>query len=480
MKVDKIYQNYNNGGHYERSKRGYSNISFSKKAPTSLNDKIMTNLPNKKSIKFMKSLEWLKGEVGGILITAIGTGLVAPFPIAYNPFVKAPKGATEEEIEDVKNTKKYSAMRQPISAVLAILFQVSALKPIDKFLDVIFNDPRFAKHVGICNDQSAINSKSRIENLAKKKIKEEQPSLKGKEYKELLESTKKQIENTQVCAVADKLRESGKLMVGERALDNKHLAEIINLQIDDYIKDAYALKINNDKMAYYSKKAKILVENEDYLKEIFKNAPNDSTKITEYVKNLLSKESNPDVKILLEEILEKPSEIQYNRIKRSLERIETIKSMCNGKYSFDKYLDAMSTRNARLNTIITKLKLNKIEKTDKATKESVEKAINSVIENCRFDESNSLLKTILHDTDTFNFDKEKLTGKVYKDVAKQYKEFVRNHYKGTNQIIKIAVGVGITLPITCNVLNWVYPRIMDKWFPELAGSKKAQKAREVK
>lgn len=480
MKVDKIYQNYENKKFYGQYGTGSSSIAFSKKPSVNLNDKITDALPNKNSIKFMKKLEWLKGEIGGILITAIGTGLVAPFPIAYNPFVKAPKGATEEEKKDVENTKKYTAMRQPISAILAVLFQVSALKPIDKFLDVLFNNPEYSKHFSISNDQSLINSKSYIEKLAKNKIKEDQPSLKGKGYKELLESTKKQIENTQVNAVADQLRKNGKLMLGERTFDNKYLAELVNLQINDYIKDAYALKINNGKMAYYSKKAKILVENESYLKEIFKEAPNDRTKITEYVKNLLSKETNPDVKILLEEILEKPSEIQYNRIKRTLGRIETIKTMCDGKYSFDKYLDAMSTRNASLNTIITKLELSKIEKPDQATKETVEKTIKSVIENCQFDKSNPLLKTILHDTDTFNFDKEKLTDKVYKDVAKQYKEFVRNHYKGTNQIIKIAIGIGITLPITCNVLNWVYPRIMDKFFPELAGSKKAQKAREVK
>lgn len=480
MKVDKIYQNYGKGRYQNPNNLGSSGVTFSKRPPISVNDKITDALPNKNAIKFMKKMEWLKGEIGGILITAIGTGLVAPFPIAYNPFVKAPKGASEEEKKDVENTKKYTAMRQPISAILAVLFQVSALTPIDRFLDRIFNNEKYSKYVGICVDQSAINSKSRIEKMAKKKIKAENPSVKGKEYDELLEITKKEIENSQVSKVANKFQETGKLMVGERALDNKHLAELVNLQINDYIDDAYALKIDNDKMAYYSKKAKILVENENYLKEIFKDAPNDSTKITEYVKNLLAKETNPDVKVLLEEILGKPSEIQYNRISRTLKRIETIKTMCNGEYSFDKYLDAMSTRNSSLNTIITKLKLSKIEKPDQATNETIEKTIKSVIENCQFDKSNNLLKTILHDTDTFDFDKEKLSKKIHKDITKQYKDFIRNHYKGLNQIIKIVIGVGITLPVTCNVLNWVYPKIMDKWFPELAGSKKAQKERGAK
>ena len=177
----------------------------------------------------MKKLEWLKGEIGGILITAIGTGLVAPFPIAFNPFVKAPKDATEEQKKDLENTKKYTAMRQPISAALAILFQVSALKPIDKLLDVWFNKPEYSKNFRFSVDQSAINSKSYIEKLAKQQIKAEKPSITGKAYDELLEATKRSIENSQVNKVAENLKKTGKIIAGQRSLDNDSLAQLINL-----------------------------------------------------------------------------------------------------------------------------------------------------------------------------------------------------------------------------------------------------------
>lgn len=480
MKVDKIYQNYESKGRYNQRIPASYNVNFAKKTPTSLNGKIMDSLPDKNTIKFMKKLEWLKGEIGGILITAIGTGLVAPFPIAYNPFVNPPDGATEEEKKDVENTKKYTAMRQPISAVLAILFQVSALKPIDKFLDVIFNNPEYAKHVGVHVDQSTINGKSYIEKLAKEKIKKENPSLKGKEYEALLETTKKEIENSQINKVANEFQQTGKIKIGERVLDNKSLAELVNSQIDEYIKDAKALKIDNNGLAFYSDRAKILMENEAHLAEIFKDAPKDSTKITDFVKNLRNKEKNSDVKMLLDEILARPADIQHNRIQRTLDRIECIKHMCDGKYSYEKYIDAMSTRNAKLDNLITEFMHAKIKDPKLATDEGIKKSIETVTETCRFDKSNSLMHTILHDTDTFHFDKEKLSGKIHKDITQKYKDFVRNHYKGLNQIIKIVIGVGITLPITCNVLNWVYPRIMDKFFPSLSGSKKAQKEREVK
>ena len=122
---------------------------------------IRKSLP--KSIGFMENLEWLRGELGGILITALGTGLVAPIFIAFNPFVKPKEDATPEEKEDVKNTKVYTAMRQPISALLAIVFQASILKSIDKGLDLLVNKKENAKHWNLHVDQSAINTKSYVQ-----------------------------------------------------------------------------------------------------------------------------------------------------------------------------------------------------------------------------------------------------------------------------------------------------------------------------
>lgn len=478
MKVDKIYQNCENSGGRVLQNAGKRNISFSKKVP--LSNRIMEELPNKKLFKGMKKWEYLRGEAGGILITAIGTGAVAPFPIAFNPFVKAPKGASPEEKKELQKTKEYTAWRQPISAGLAILFQLSALKPIDMFLDFLFNESKLAKNMDPHFSQVEINGKSYIERLAKKKIKAEQPSLKGKKYDELLEITKKEIEDSQVNNVAEKLQKTGKIMIGDKSLDNKSLATLVNAQIDAYVNDAKALKIDNKGLAYYSEKAKMLMENEAHLKEIFKDVPNDKAKITDFVKNLYDKEQNSDVKTLLKEILDKPSDIQYHRIERSLSRIERIKDMCDGQYSHEKYFDAMSKRNYKLDNLITEFLRMKIKDPKSASDAKITETIENVTKTCSFEKSDKLMNSILHDTNTFDFDKAKLSNKVHKDIAKQYKDFVRNHYKGLNQIFKIFIGVCITLPITCNVLNWVYPRFMNTFLPNLANAKKAQKAREVK
>lgn len=59
-----------------------------------------------------------------ILVTAFGTGVVAPIVLALNPIAK------EDE-----NTKKYTALRQPLSAGLAVISQVGINIPVAKGVD---------------------------------------------------------------------------------------------------------------------------------------------------------------------------------------------------------------------------------------------------------------------------------------------------------------------------------------------------------
>ena len=73
--------------------------------------------------KALLGAEKLKGEFINAIITAFGTACVAPIFITYNPFSK----------ED-KETRKYSAWRQPISAVIQFVVTLAILKPFDKFM----------------------------------------------------------------------------------------------------------------------------------------------------------------------------------------------------------------------------------------------------------------------------------------------------------------------------------------------------------
>jgi len=449
-----------------------------------------------KALKVINKMESLKGEKGGIVITAVGTGCVAPIFIGFNPFVKAPKNATEKEKQEVRDTKLYTAMRQPISAFLAILFQVSVLKYIDKALDKLFNNPDASKYVWSHFDQSTLNNDSFLKSeIMKNEFKgRKKPSLlkgfsKGfkkvlaerENYENELKSLVKAKSNEQVTKLAESFERTGRILinpqrkVGKRHLDNETVAKLLNKQIDSYIKDADELRITDDKLAFYKKRATTLINNENHLKEIlFDKLPVSD----DVLKDLINKETNPDVKVILEEILAKPEDIRLRRIKRTEERICKIKEMCGSKeFTPDDYVKKLCDRNSRLSNRIAELKIAKIEHPEKATIETIRETINSVVKWCSFDKKDKIASSILSATDTFQTDKVALKSKTYKDITKAYKDMIKDKYKAPNQISKILVGVFITLPITCNVLNWVYPRFMELVFPKLSGAKKSSNAK---
>jgi hypothetical protein len=111
---------------------------------------------------------------------------------------------------------------------------------------------------------------------------------------------------------------------------------------------------------------------------------------------------------------------------------------------------------------------------DKVDSKAVKDTIKKIAKALNFEREKPEIASVLKDTDTFGSNLDDLTKKIYKDVAKGFKKLVKNSYKSVNQVTKIAVGALITLPITCTALNWVYPRVMELFFPKLAGVKKAQ------
>lgn len=487
MKIDKVQQNYLQQKTPLKKQAGVASSKASAE-PQFTGLKINDIMPYQKAFKWMKNKEWLKGEAGGILITALGTGIVAPIVMGTNPLVRAPKDATEEEKTEVNNKKWYTAMRQPISAVLAVLFQLGALKPIDKFLDKKFNIAENSKHVDLHLDQCEINNKSFREGLAKAQLKAEgkkKPSLfniltKGfkttmaereaynKAYKDLVDD----IGERQVQKVADKFLQTGQIHIGNRQLDNPTLAELVNDRIDEYIKDAKDLKRSNIDMSRYTHKAKLIMNNKDELPELFKDLPAGDKDAEIFIKNLYKKATNPEIKELLEDIMNRDEDLWGSRASRTVDRIKKINEACKGEYSVDSYIDAMARRNAALDRIITKLDLSRIKDPASASEKSITATIQRVAKLCQFNQNDKILKPILQNTITFDFDLNKLMAKIHKDITKGYKELIEHEYKAFNQAAKVGIGVFITLPITCTALNILYPRIMDLCFPSLSGKKK--------
>ena len=496
MKVDLTKQNYtaNWRANYQQNQKAQA-AQPQFKGGLSYSERIAESLPHAKTIKAMKSLEWLKGEIGGILITALGTGLVAPIFIGFNPFVKAPKNATPEQKKENENTKLYTAMRQPISAALAIVFQASIQKYIDKGLDKVFNNPKISKYARTNLDQQELNTETYIQSKVKKAMKkdgETKPSLikslfskKAKEqrkaYVENFNAKVESIQDEQVDNIARKFQETGKINIGERYLGWRSTSKLVNDQIDSYIQDARALQKTPEKIAKYINRAELLTnkKNEAHIRNIFSQISEQN--VTADVQKLLAKENNPDIKTLLQEILNKPEDLRYSRVQRTLQRIDCIKTMCGGEFTRDKYKNALVERNGILADRIVELTGAKLD-TKTADQKAVKEAIEKIAQQCSFkDVEGSIQRSVLCDTDTFGKDLSEITKKVYKDITKGYKKLVENNYKSWNQFTKIGVGVFITLPITCAALNWVYPRFMYIFFPSLSGTdeKKPEQAQKI-
>lgn len=125
-----------------------------------------------KPIKLLDKMKNFVGEVPNIIITAFGTGLIAPFFIKHNPLSKA---------DD--DTRTYSAWRQPVSAVLAVATQVSMVAPFNNLLTKMTNkgEFEFLENKGNKYNKSAYQDVEFLEKV----IKKEKPNLSKEEIKKL-------------------------------------------------------------------------------------------------------------------------------------------------------------------------------------------------------------------------------------------------------------------------------------------------------
>lgn len=295
--------------------------------------------------KFGKILSKLNAdEYMNILVTAFGTAVVAPIFIAFNPLSKKDK-----------ETKMYSALRQPISAAIAVAAQMSVVKALNDALDK-YASTGVVDIMDLRDEQQA--------SYLKKLIKMEDPDFikHAKAKPEYAGFTTKQIWKAEI-----------------KKRQDATFAEAIKRETE---------KFDLDKIA---------------------------------TKDILTKENAISVK-------------DYTN------KVKDLKAA--GKYN----------KNAK-DSIIGEI----FEDITKGIKEEAEKLFKEG-KYASFDEAERAL-TI----------KKYVSAKIAKagDVLKSNKSY-----------LGIALGLA-TLPATCGILNWAYPRIVEKFFPSLANSKKESEAKKA-
>ena len=63
-------------------------------------------------------------------------------------------------------------------------------------------------------------------------------------------------------------------------------------------------------------------------------------------------------------------------------------------------------------------------------------------------------------------------------MIEKYKNNIKNNLKGYKQFTGLIISLAV-LPITCCLLNWVYPRFMDAVFPNLSNKKHDNESKQL-
>ena len=302
-------------------------------------------------------------EILSAVITALGTAFIAPIFIAFNPLSK----------ED-DDTKKYSALRQPISAVIAVITQISVNLKFDKWIDKLArsgeltsinlkakpNEALLRKQIIAENEQKIV--KARANNMSEAEIAKKYPKLTEYDIQE---------------AVDDRVESDfrAEVEVQRNNPENK------NIKLNDLVcPDTY----------------------KDHRKKIMDKLKEEGKKV-----------SSSELARLTEESVVAELEKKYEK-----DKIEIIKNLIAEKEKEGK--------------VTHKERIAIFEKAEHEIQ--AEKA-------------------------------KKLVRVAITNAEERLKNFKK--YSG------IALAL-LCLPVSCSVLNWSYPRFVEKFMPELIADKKAK------
>ncbi len=419
-------------------------------------------------INVSKFLNEHSGEIQNQAINAAFTTTLAPVMIAFNPFSKS----------DDK-TKKYSALRQPISAGIAISGGLAMTMLINYYMNQMINSGYISSIDGRINpDKSYLKSyfnKDFAEAKDKKVfLSEYEPDMfEGKKFNKNGNPTRK-YKKACLEKYAETIQEQRKklftALIGENP-DNIKINEKGVISVT---------RINS--------KGKKVVE------ELGKNIPNlnDNKQLQDYLKknNLHNRNFSDTMQELFNFEFYKDGEVKPSTVKNKLKEIKAMDFLKKvgiiGENTQIKDLKTVDGKDLgklfRINEDVSKLnleefleKLKQIEAKDKIKTaqeilikktQKLEKLLNK-----KTSEVLGFFERLIKKRKIPNFKRKAgvldFAGNIIADNIKK----VGKHAPA----IKSFTGIGfnlVTTMITCTILNWAYPRIVERLFPDLVKSDK--------
>lgn len=527
MSIEKIKSNMesfsgqNLHGNKFAKNRAYLNtpqdsVSFTGAAATTaktLQDFLLDLMP--KSIRGMVKIHEGMGEFQNQLINAVGTGLVAPVFIKWNPL--------SDKDED---TRTYTAWRQPVSAVLAIGTQGAIVIPfnrlIKKLSDVGYLGPQY--NATLFPSDTYIEKQIKAENPGVKYTKEqlkEAVSARKKEYDakfiEMIKQDKIVFNTTDGKTVSTLEMPKGDFKkLFEETLDSiikeesqqklaaiqKKLPKKIERGIffHDYPDESISiLQRLQGKLGQLYNQTNLTGSNGGNVTNAHKLFDAECKNIIKELKKEMKKDSskkdlNTELIKIVKEIKDKNTgsdpisvEILENKISKMLANIETMRAKNSTKEIIDYVTEVVTRRtNAIDGTIETLTKIKNRLLTSGITVKEAQEIINEAIANSHgavraqlqaSGHSESEIKKAIEWIESAGTRLSEKAQSVAKCIAEQQKKHIKSNIDGMKRWTGLGVSLAI-LPFTCWLLNRIYPWFMDRAFPDL--SNKAASAKKDK
>jgi len=436
--------------------------------------------------KSLKKLSDTIGEVQNILFIGLGTAFVAPLFIAYNPLSK----------QDGE-TKKYSALRQPISAVIATAMGLGINIPVAKAF----------------NKMAAEGSLERFNMQAKPPVDFLKDRYKGiiKHFGKMREKDKKYFDLINDGTVNDiksftkkyptfqefvnGVHAVTKKQAAEKLLDPKNLNGIKNITLKDFMVNTLKVKehpfekgqLNPDYVKKYMSKTSAvgflrkigiktdegtlrtflgknfykdrfdaeILNNKNLAIDLFeiikKNSKKgdfegmDEEKLRNLFKDGLSRKGFDEQE---RKTISRLSELWVNEKAKSEEKIpvKTLFKVLGIEDDFHKHPHL----NSKMDDFLLWMDKNLTEGVQPEAKKTITKIEKQSVENVK------KLKDF--------------AGQIAVNAVQKAESDFKAYSKWQGIVLSLLV-----LPFSCGILNWSYPRIMDKFFPKLADSKNEPK-----
>lgn len=423
----------------------------------SLSDAIYEN--SNGSRKVLLYLYRKSGEMLNNWVTFFGTAAIAPIFIAFNPMSK----------ED-KDSKYYTSLRQPISAGITIATQYYVMKNFNNLLD------RHAASFGV--DEIDLSAKPPRAALLPG-IKQEYRTYyadcirNGKEPENKKNWINRKVREIQDKAFYDTLSSRRKTMDVSK-IQTKDLVKLDML--NDKRKACYK-NVLKEEFGFNEEALKVLPESKDY--DEFVNS---------HVKKV-AKARNLDYHTILDKIDEKAMQEAVKELDAVIEheahvKLETSKIRAELLEKFNNEVGSKSLSPSELRSKKLEIYNNKLNNLKREYESILRIKLVSLSEEQKIkkDVYEKLLAHIHEPIDGLKDHGQTLSSAKRSVIIK--KDLI-NHinkaeakFKGFKDRTGVIVGL-LILPATCGILNWAYPRIMEKLFPKLSAAKAASKAKQL-